>query len=235
MKLIIAVNPSVQSASLWLWTGRTTDWDECPGLVLFTSRLEPSPTLDSSRQEPAKSCQGTRVRSWTPGCAWWQGNRAGSWTPARVRSAHAQHYPERIVGTASKVPTQKSWWLRISTMTKTANINLAFLPWEICVWCSWWLLSGSFGEPPLSVFVTHVHKALVVVASPPRLCQRVPFLSFWLPRCWFSTPPLPFLPLWFLLLGYHGVDLGSYFLVVSGVQLTHRLDDIRSLQRMGCV
>jgi len=26
-----AVNPSVQSVRLWLWTGRTTDWDECPG------------------------------------------------------------------------------------------------------------------------------------------------------------------------------------------------------------
>ena len=25
------VNPSVQSVRLWLWTGRTTDCDECPG------------------------------------------------------------------------------------------------------------------------------------------------------------------------------------------------------------
>ena len=75
---------------------------------------------------------------------------------------------------------------------------VAFLPWVICVSCGRWLLSGSFGEPPLVVFVTHVHKALVVVASPPRLACVV---FFFLPGCLYTGLPLLFLLSYHFLVG----------------------------------
>ena len=58
------------------------------------------------------------------------------------------------------------------------------------MWCGRWLFSGSLGEPPLGLFVTHVHKTLIVVASRPRLACMV---FFFLSGCLYAGFPLLFL------------------------------------------
>ena len=71
-----------------------------------------------------------------------------------------------------------------------ASPTVAFLSREVRVWCGWWLFSGWFGEPPLGVFVAHVHKALVAVAGCPRFAC---VLFFFLSGCLYAGFPLLFL------------------------------------------